>query len=647
MKRSLAAVALAALLVPAAASAHATLLRTVPRDGAVLTDPPAAVRVEFDDVVRVTGGNAAVDNLTGRSVLAGPPLARGRLLTLPLRRRLPAGDYSVRWSIVSDDGHHEEGVLAFAVGAGRSSPHSVLAAVSPLSWSAIALRTLYYLGLLAGAGVTCFALLMRRLLPPALRRPLAQLLFLALLAAFLGGSGILGTAPPGTRFQHVLVASVVVALAGAAAAALAPSVPRLGAPAAACSLALLAAPTLSGHALDPNQPAVVTPLADLLHAGAAAFWLGGLLSLAFVLPHATEQVRDAAVRRFSTAALVAVLVLTATGAARAVTELRGIDQLWTTSYGRLLLVKSAAFAALVALGWVNRTFLLRAVSRLRRTVLLEAALVAGVAVAVAVLTQLRPGVDVARALAPVAASQPATLPPRDAVVDARELGTLAVAVARTRGSATVTLLGQDGNGASGRSVAVDGVAATPCGSGCYRAAAPAGGSLRVRVDGLGDVTFALPAGAPDGSALLARVTRAYRSARTIVFDEQLASSPANAELTRFTLVAPDRLAYTTHGGPAAVVIGARRWDRDTPSARWVESAQTPLDVTQPYWLGVTNAHLVAPGVLTFLDRSIPAWFRLTVAGGRPSRLRMTAAAHFMLDRYVGFDVPATVSPPSR
>jgi hypothetical protein len=26
---------------------------------------------------------------------------------------------------------------------------------------------------------------------------------------------------------------------------------------------------------------------------------------------------------------------------------------------------------------------------------------------------------------------------------------------------------------------------------------------------------------------------------------------------------------------------------------------------------------------------------------------MTAAAHFMVDRYVGFDVPATVSPPSR
>jgi len=51
------------------------------------------------------------------------------------------------------------------------------------------------------------------------------------------------------------------------------------------------------------------------------------------------------------------------------------------------------------------------------------------------------------------------------------------------------------------------------------------------------------------------------------------------------------------------------------------------------------------GVLTFLDRRIPAWFRLELGPRKPRQLRMTAAAHFMIDRYVGFDVPATVSPP--
>jgi len=52
-------------------------------------------------------------------------------------------------------------------------------------------------------------------------------------------------------------------------------------------------------------------------------------------------------------------------------------------------------------------------------------------------------------------------------------------------------------------------------------------------------------------------------------------------------------------------------------------------------------------VITFLDRSLPAWFRVTLAGPLPRVVHMTAAAHFMTERYVGFDVPVTVSPPSR
>ena len=101
------------------------------------------------------------------------------------------------------------------------------------------------------------------------------------------------------------------------------------------------------------------------------------------------------------------------------------------------------------------------------------------------------------------------------------------------------------------------------------------------------------------------------------------------------------------GGPSAIVIGPRRWDSDAPGKPFVASPQTPLDVTQPFWSRTTNVHEVAPGVLTFLDRSLPAWFRLTLKGPLPRVLHMTAAAHFMTERYSGFDVPAAVSPPSR
>jgi copper transport protein len=647
VKRTVVLFAVAALIAPASAAAHATLIRTAPADGAVLDRAPQSVRVEFDDSIHVAPGSAAVSNADNSSVLAGAPRIAGHTLVLPLKAKLADGSYSVRWSIVSDDGHREQGVLAFGVGKGAASPKSVLGASAPLSWSNLLLRTLFFFGVLSAGGATVFWLLTRSTLGDRVRSPLAHLLFFALLAAFLGASGMAEGAPPGTRFVLVIKVAISVALVGGAAAALAPTIPVLLYLAGACSLVLLAAPTLAGHALDHDQPRVLAPLVDAAHIASAAVWLGGLLSLVYVLPRATDDgsTRSAAVRRFSSSALVAVIVLGVSGLTRALTELSAVHQLWTTSYGQTLLVKTALFAPLLGLGWLNRTLLIGAFARLRRSAFAEIALLAGVVIAVAVLTELRPGKAQRAVAAPVAVAvaQPAALPPQDAVVDAKELGPLALAVARTAGSVTVTLIGPDGTGVDGRGVTVDGAAAKSCGPGCYRAPAVPGG-LSI---GVGDSTvqFDLPARAPDGRVLLQRVTRAYRNARTAVFDERLASTPTDAATTRFTVVAPDRLAYQTKGGPAAIVIGTRRWDRDRAGAPWVSSAQSRLDVMQPYWGNPTNVHLIAPNVLTFLDRRVPAWFRVTLDGVRPTRVGMTAAAHFMVDRYVGFNVSAAISPP--
>src|SRR3954452_6621589 len=430
VRRIVIVLALAALVAPAGAAGHATLGRTSPDSGAVLDGAPRAVRVDFDDTVRVASGNAAVSNATNESVLDGKARARGRVLTIPLRSGLKDGVYSVRWSIVSDDGHREQGVLAFGVGSGTASPQSVLDASAPLSWNNILLRTLYLLGLLAAAGATVFWLLTRSVLSGRVRVPFAHLLFFALLAAFLGGSGIVHTASSGTRFALFTKIAVTVALVGGAAAALAPTMPLLLWVAAACSLALLAAPPLSGHSLDRNQPTGLAALVDLAHAASAAVWIGGLLALVYVLPREpAEHARAPAVRRFSMSALIAVSVLGLTGLGRALTELSAVSQLWSTSYGRILLVKTALFLPLLGLGWLNRSLLIAMFARLRRSAAVEIGLLVAVVVAVAVLTELRPGRDAATAAAvaaPVAAPRPPALPPRDAVVDAREVGALAL-----------------------------------------------------------------------------------------------------------------------------------------------------------------------------------------------------------------------------
>jgi copper transport protein len=646
VKRVVVLFALVALVAPGAAAAHATFVRSEPENGAVVARAPSVVRVTFDDSIRLATGNEAVANESRGDVLRGRPRIEGHDLVLGLRRDLADGDYSVRWSIVSQDGHREQGVLAFAVGAGRTSPQSVLGASTPLAWNNVVLRTLYLLGILVGAGAALFAAVVPGAVRARLGRPLSHVLFFAMLATFLGGSGILHDAASGTRFGLVLKIAVTLALAGGAAAALAPTYPRLLAGAGACAVLLLAAPTLAGHALDRTQPRLLSVPVDLAHSASAALWFGGLVALVFALPRSgvLDADRDAVVRRFSTVAFASVALLALTGLGRALTEVGGISEVWTTSYGRALLVKTAIFVPLLALGWLNRARLLGAFARLRRSALLETGLLVAVVAVVGVLTELQPGDEAAaQPTAPLAAAQRAALPPADAVVDARGVGTLAVAIARKPGVAFVTVIGQDGTGADGRDVRIDGNRGEACGSGCYRAAAGAG-PVAVTIDGR-RTTFDIPARAPDATKRLAALSRTVRRARTIVFEETLASSPTVRGTSRFRLVAPDRLAYTTSDGQSAIVIGERRWDRERPGGPFVESAQTRLDVTAPYWAKVTNVHAVAPGVVTFVDPRVPAWFRIDLRGTHPRRVRMTAAGHFMVDRYIGFDVPVTVSPP--
>ena len=138
----------------------------------------------------------------------------------------------------------------------------MLGAAAPLTWNDILLRTLYYFGLLAGGGAAVFGLLTRSLLGEPLRKPLAHLLFFSLLLVFLGGSGIVHSAPPGTRYALVLKLAVIVALAGGAAAALAPAV---------CALL----PIAGGVAAAPPRPHALRPCTRPQPA-AASLGAGGL-----------------------------------------------------------------------------------------------------------------------------------------------------------------------------------------------------------------------------------------------------------------------------------------------------------------------------------------------------------------------------------
>src|SRR5439155_4900718 len=154
--------------------------------------------------------------------------------------------------------------------------------------------TPYLLGRLPAAVVAAFGLQARAVLGRRLDVRLAQVMFFALLVAFLGASALLQATTAGTRYDHVLKVALIVAVAGGAAAALAPVYPRLLHVASLCAFGLLAAPTLSGHALDRDQPRLLSVPADLAHVASAAVWLGGLIALVAILPAAKPDTAERA-----------------------------------------------------------------------------------------------------------------------------------------------------------------------------------------------------------------------------------------------------------------------------------------------------------------------------------------------------------------
>jgi hypothetical protein len=291
-------------------------------------------------------------------------------------------------------------------------------------------------------------------------------------------------------------------------------------------------------------------------------------------------------------------------------------------------------------------------------VLLAGALIAGIVVlfsssshggSAVAPTQLQP-----KTVANVAA------PPRGALVLAKEAGTRAVALAVDKGTLTAAVLASSGDPASGLDVSFRAggrnLPAHPCGGGCYRSIV-AGRPRRVEVvlPG-GSASFAIPGATRPGSAIVSRATRVFRNLRSLVYVESLRSGPTGGLVTTWSMAAPDRLSYQIHGGAAAVVIGRRRWDQARPGAKWVASDSTVLSVPGPTWgsdpanervLGSATVDGRPVWIVSFVTPSVPAWFTTWIdkSSYRTLRLRMTAAAHFMYHRYVGFDRPLKITPP--
>ncbi len=132
------------------------------------------------------------------------------------------------------------------------------------------------------------------------------------------------------------------------------------------ALALTVAFALSGHAaaVSVSQRAYALSI-DLLHLLCTTLWVGGLLYIALILipAQAKLSITDRAhvmaqgLPAFGALAILSVLVLASTGSLNTTIHLTAFEQLFTTLYGRILVVKISLFLMMIGISAYHAFFL--------------------------------------------------------------------------------------------------------------------------------------------------------------------------------------------------------------------------------------------------------------------------------------------------
>ena len=437
------------LAVAAPASAHATLESTTPAENSVVATAPSQVTLTFDESVGISSDSIRVFDPGGARVDDGhtTPTSNPDTIAIGLRSGLGKGTYTVAWHVISADSHPVEGAYVFSIGAAGSTKVDE-STINVKSSTAVgvfygALRWLGYLGYALLFGGFAFLVLCWptgasdrrafRLLAIGWTASLAAAIGVLVVQGAYAGELPLGSALDtsvlsgtlGTRFGQAVVARLL--LLALAAPLLAATLRRLpdatkrGRTYFLATTGLLgvlgAATWAAGDHASTGEQVPIAVVSDLVHLTSMGLWLGGLLMLAFVVTRpvspriAVDGPEVTAVRRFSRLAMGCVGALVVSGVYQAWRNVGSWAALSGTPYGRLVVLKIGGLCVLIGLGWMARDWIRRAtehsgrvavaealridapglLSRLRRSVALETAVVLIVLAFSSVLVESLPG----------------------------------------------------------------------------------------------------------------------------------------------------------------------------------------------------------------------------------------------------------------
>lgn len=368
----------------------------------------------------------------GKTIAVGRPTHPGGVkdkiaIEVP---KLADGAYVVTWRVVSEDSHPVQGAFTFTVGDAKAVDDASIAnllqergssrpvGVAYASSRALAFGSMLFL--IGGIGFIIVVWPSGRTNPRARRAlvialgvlvatSIANLLLQGVYASGLGLGKVVDSTVlrdvVATRFGRVYLVRLgllVLALPFFELFIRSTRLPKwwpiVG---GALGVAIVATPGFAGHAaVGTNEPFAL--MADVAHVGAAAAWIGGLAFLTFfVLPQRTEDLKPI-VRRYSEVAFWAVTVLVATGLFQGWRQVGTLEALTSTTYGTLLIAKSALVAGMLGVAWLSRRatrakWSPNTASHVRRTVGIETAVAVGVLVVTSMLVNAVPAKTVAAA----------------------------------------------------------------------------------------------------------------------------------------------------------------------------------------------------------------------------------------------------------
>ncbi len=418
-----AGLALATFLGVGRVSAHAELLTSDPQPGQVLDSAPTRITLTFTESVEISLGAIRLFDGTGATIDISPARHRegqGDVVDVDLPD-LANGSYVVDWRVVSSDSHPVHAAFTFQIGPDSNlsaglldqiigSSHTGKAASTGLTVSrslVTAAIAIVFGGLLAcGVGIVPFGRRQRVIIGVAAAiGAISGLLAMPLEVAYTAGRS-LDVITDGSAWRAVFDTTIGVAwVVRAAAIALTAAIllathsrSRSSWWTAVLVVGLVSvgiASAYGGHGAS-GRWHYLGVFITMLHVASMAVWLGGLVLLVVSF----NDIDREGVERFSNLALLAVASIVITGTIQGFRQIGSIDGLTSTSYGKLLIWKVVAVAAVIGLAAVARASTHGRLSlstasvgaagvgfdrvRLRRAISLESVL----AIAVVVVTSL-------------------------------------------------------------------------------------------------------------------------------------------------------------------------------------------------------------------------------------------------------------------